>query len=73
MVSLADINQVLSKKRNLDSKLDVKVLSKIYEDNGAACISVLTDEKFFGGNISDLQLVKESVSIPVLRKDFIID
>ena len=70
---IAEIKRKSPSKGNLDTKLDVKVLSKIYEDNGAACISVLTDEKFFGGNICDLQLVKESVSIPVLRKDFIID
>ena len=70
---IAEIKRKSPSKGNLNSKLDVKVLSKIYEDNGAACISVLTDEKFFGGNIRDLQLVKESVSIPVLRKDFIID
>ena len=70
---IAEIKRKSPSKGNLDSKLDVKVLSKIYEDNGAACISVLTDEKFFGGNIRDLQLVKENVSIPVLRKDFIID
>ncbi|MEC8169803.1 MAG: indole-3-glycerol phosphate synthase TrpC, partial [Pseudomonadota bacterium] len=70
---IAEIKRKSPSKGNLDSELDVKALSKIYEDNGAACISVLTDEKFFGGNIRDLQLVKESVSIPVLRKDFIID
>ncbi len=70
---IAEIKRKSPSKGNLDSKLDVKILSKAYQDNGAACISVLTDEKFFGGSIRDLQIVKESVSIPVLRKDFIID
>jgi indole-3-glycerol phosphate synthase len=44
-----------------------------YETGGAAAISVLTDEKYFGGKLSDLSEVSETVSIPVLRKDFIID
>jgi len=46
-------------------------IAREYSDNGAAAISVLTDEKYFGGTIKDLQLVKEAVSIPILRKDFI--
>lgn len=44
-----------------------------YEMGGAAAISVLTDREFFAGDISFLPLVKRTVSIPVLRKDFIID
>lgn len=48
-------------------------LAQIYEKNGAAAISVLTDEKYFGGSVEDLIKVREAVAIPVLRKDFIID
>lgn len=44
-----------------------------YESAGAAAISILTDYKYFGGNLSDLKLIKETVKIPILRKDFIID
>ncbi len=44
-----------------------------YEMGGAAAISVLTDQEFFAGNIEFLPLVKRSVSLPVLRKDFVID
>jgi indole-3-glycerol phosphate synthase len=44
-----------------------------YERAGAACISVLTDEKFFQGSLDDLVNVRETVSVPVLRKDFLID
>lgn len=44
-----------------------------YESNGASAISCLTDEKFFQGSLSYLKAIKEVVSIPVLRKDFIID
>jgi indole-3-glycerol phosphate synthase len=44
-----------------------------YEKAGASAISVLTDEKFFQGHISYLQNIREKVSLPLLRKDFIID
>jgi len=48
-------------------------IARIYEAGGAAAISVLTDEKFFQGNLSYLTDVKKSVNLPILRKDFIID
>ena len=48
-------------------------LAKAYEESGAAALSVLTDEKFFQGKLENLKLAKESTTIPVLRKDFIID
>ncbi|MBD3387845.1 MAG: indole-3-glycerol phosphate synthase TrpC [Candidatus Altiarchaeales archaeon] len=44
-----------------------------YESSGASAISVLTDEKHFGGTLNDLKAVKAAVDIPVLRKDFIVD
>jgi indole-3-glycerol phosphate synthase len=44
-----------------------------YTRSGATAISVLTDEKFFGGNISDLKQARALTAIPLLRKDFIID
>ena len=44
-----------------------------YERYGAAAVSVLTDETFFGGSDADLTAVKSTISLPVLRKEFIID
>lgn len=44
-----------------------------YQSNKVSAISVLTEEKFFLGRIEDLKIVKESTTVPVLRKDFIID
>ena len=44
-----------------------------YESAGAAAISVLTDQSFFGGSLDILKSVRDAVSIPVIRKDFIID
>ena len=44
-----------------------------YERGGASAISVLTDEQYFGGSVSDLQAIRASTALPLLRKDFIID
>ena len=44
-----------------------------YEQHGANCLSVLTDEKFFLGHLDYLRAIRQAVRIPVLRKDFIID
>jgi indole-3-glycerol phosphate synthase len=44
-----------------------------YRDAGAAAISVLTDRRFFGGGVDDFGRVRETVSLPMIRKDFIID
>ncbi|NRA45675.1 MAG: indole-3-glycerol phosphate synthase TrpC [Oligoflexales bacterium] len=49
------------------------VLSGAYERGGAAAISCLTDQEFFGGSLDDLRKVSNAVDIPVMRKDFIID
>ena len=48
-------------------------VGRIYEEAGAAAISLLTDQKFFGGNLKNLPLLKKNVSLPILRKDFILD
>lgn len=52
---------------------DVEPIVQAYEANGAAGISVLTDHEFFGGSLIDLHFARQTVSIPLLRKDFIID
>jgi indole-3-glycerol phosphate synthase len=44
-----------------------------YEAAGAAALSILTDEKFFGGTLRDIRTARPLVRIPILRKDFIID
>lgn len=48
-------------------------IAQAYERGGAACISVLTDENYFCGSLSDLAMVRNAVRLPVLRKDFIVD
>jgi len=54
----------------LVSQLDPAELSRSYLRGGASCCSVLTDDVSFGGSPEDLQLVSESVPLPILRKDF---
>jgi len=48
-------------------------IAMTYQAHGASAISVLTDERFFEGKLEHVKMVKETVSLPVLRKDFIID
>jgi indole-3-glycerol phosphate synthase len=48
-------------------------LASIYESAGAAAVSVLTDERYFSGSLHDLKEARAACSIPILRKDFIID
>ena len=57
----------------INEKLDPAILAHGYAAGGAAAVSVLTDERFFGGCIADLEAVVAAVDRPVLRKDFIID
>ncbi|MDQ7083140.1 MAG: indole-3-glycerol phosphate synthase TrpC [Aquificota bacterium] len=46
--------------------------AKLYESAGAVAVSVLTDREFFGGSLEDLAEVRDTVNIPILRKDFIV-
>lgn len=75
----AEIAVIAEVKRSSPSKgvlaqiSDPASLAKIYQDNGASVVSVLTEGRRFGGSLSDLDAVRKSVSIPVLRKDFMVD
>lgn len=48
-------------------------IARIYEEHGASCLSVLTDKEYFQGSLLYLRQVRANVSLPVLRKDFILD
>jgi len=56
---------------NGNVKLEQVVMD--YETGGASAVSVLTDQKYFGGNLADLKEATSLLSIPVLRKEFIVD
>ena len=70
---IAEMKKASPSKGLLREDFRPATLAKGYEAVGAAAISVLTDEEFFRGSLDDLTLVSESVKIPVLRKDFILD
>ena len=70
---IAEVKRASPSKGVLCPDLDAASLAQQYETHGAAAISVLTDERFFQGSLADLQAVRQSVSLPVLRKDFVLD
>ena len=57
----------------LRDDFDFLSLAAAYEKGGADCLSVLTEDKFFKGQLSFLDDIRSKVGVPLLRKDFIID
>ncbi|MBN1680766.1 MAG: indole-3-glycerol phosphate synthase TrpC [Anaerolineae bacterium] len=70
---IAEIKHASPSRGVLIENFDPVVLGTTYAEHGAAAISVLTDEAFFQGHLDYLRTVRSAVTIPVLRKDFIID
>src|SRR3954451_5926123 len=75
---VADVAVIAEVKRRSPSKgaladiPDPAVLAGAYADGGAAAISVLTEQRRFGGSLDDLDRVRSAVDVPVLRKDFVV-
>ncbi len=70
---IAEVKKASPSKGVLIEDFDPVVIGKTYADNGAAAISVLTDEQFFQGHLDYMRSVRAAVTVPVLRKDFVID
>ncbi|SFV87185.1 Indole-3-glycerol phosphate synthase [hydrothermal vent metagenome] len=70
---IAEIKKASPSKGVLREDFNPVEIAKSYQQAGAACLSVLTDKDFFQGNDQYLSDVRKAVSIPVLRKEFIID
>jgi indole-3-glycerol phosphate synthase len=69
---IAEVKRASPSKGAFAEIADPGALAAEYESGGAATISVLTEQRRFGGSLLDLRAVRNAVSIPVLRKDFII-
>ena len=70
---IAEVKKGSPSKGLIRADFDPLQIATTYQDNGATCLSVLTDEHFFMGHLSYLALIREQVSLPLLRKDFICD
>lgn len=70
---IAEIKRASPSKGVIREDFDVATLARSYRDGGAAAISVLTEERFFQGDLRHLALVREAANLPILRKDFIVN
>lgn len=70
---IAEIKRASPSKGVIKADIDAEHVARTFESGGAAAISVLTENEYFGGSMEDLESICSRVDIPVLRKDFIVD
>ena len=70
---IAEVKKSSPSKGLIRNDFDALRIALTYHAAGASAISVLTDERFFDGKLEYLKMIKERVTLPILRKDFIID
>lgn len=70
---IAEIKRASPSKGVINERIDVAEIAKAYERGGACAVSVLTEEKYFRGSMDDLRAARRATSLPLLRKDFIVD
>lgn len=70
---IAEIKRASPSAGPIRAGADPAAIAREYADAGASCLSVLTDERYFDGHLSFLARVRDAVSLPLLRKDFVID
>ncbi|MBI3995772.1 MAG: indole-3-glycerol phosphate synthase TrpC, partial [Nitrospirae bacterium] len=70
---IAELKQASPSQGLLRDRFDPAGIARIYEEEGATAVSVLTEERFFRGSLEYLSIVRKAVSRPLLRKDFVLD